>query len=284
MMYKKERETLHVKTYHLHKHSNQMEYLTFPSFEQFSNLKHLFSTRNGGISTGCFESLNFAFRDDDLNTNVHHHYQQLAEVLGTKEDHLVTSAQTHTANIRIITKDDSGKGLTRQKDFADIDGLVTNETDLGIITAHADCNAVFFYDPVEQVIGLAHSGWAGTLKNISAAMVQLMEKHFHCLPQNIYVGIGPSLCQDCFEVDFDVSDLFLEANELYAPFIKLTKTKAMIDLKQIIQLQLDQMGILKSNISQMDLCTRCHPELFYSHRRQGIQRGVMVAAMILHKS
>ena len=284
MINKKEREPFNVKTYHLHKHSNQMEYLTFPGFEQFNNLSHLFSTRNGGISTGCYESLNFAFREEDLKSNVHHHYQQLAEILGTNEDHLITSAQTHTANIRIVTRADCGKGLTKEKDFSDIDGLITNETEIGIITAHADCNAIFFYDPVEKVIGLAHSGWSGTLENIVAAMIKLMKEQFKCLPQNIHVGIGPSLCQNCFEVDFDVSNQFMKACALYEPYIQISQSKAYIDLREIIHLQLDQTGILQTKISQMDLCTKCHPELFYSHRRQGIHRGVMVAAMILHES
>lgn len=271
-----------MKTFHLHKHSNQMEYLTFPVFEQFKSISHLFSTRNGGISSGCYESLNFAFQSEDLSSNVHYHYHQLAEVLETDVDHLVTSAQTHTANIRIVTKEDCGKGLTRAKNFSNIDGLLTNEPNIGIITAHADCNAIFFYDPVEQVIGLAHSGWSGTLQNIAAAMVALMKKHYHSIPENIYVGIGPSLCQDCFEVDFDVSDQFLQANSLYEPFIRASKTKSYIDLRKIIRLQLNQAGLDQSKISQMDLCTKCHPKLFYSHRNQGIKRGVMVASMILH--
>lgn len=271
-----------MENFHINKHQNQMEYLTFTSLEQFPSISHLFSTRNGGISTGCYHSLNFAFQSGDLLSNIHYHYRQLAEVLGTSEENLVTSAQTHTSNIRIVSSSDCGKGLTKQKDFSNIDGLLTNQPNIGIITAHADCNAIFFFDPVNKVIGLAHSGWSGTLKNIAGNMIQQMTQEFYCNPDHIIIGIGPSLCQKCFEVDFDVSEQFIRANSLYQPFIEYTSKKAYIDLRKIILFQLGLQKIPLDNISQMDLCTKCRPDLFYSHRNQGTQRGVMVAAMILH--
>lgn len=115
------------------------------------------------------------------------------------------------STIREVTEADAGKGVTRPKDYRDVDGLVTKERRLALVTGHADCNAVFFFDPAKQVIGLAHSGWRGTLGGIGRAMVQTMASRYGCEPEDILAGIGPSLCQECFEVDQDVAQAFFDA-------------------------------------------------------------------------
>ena len=167
------------------------------------------------------------------------------------------------------------------KDYNDIDGLVTNERNIGIITAHADCTPVQFYDPVHKVIGVAHSGWSGTLKNISGNMVKLMTTTYNSNPEDILVFIGPSLCQDCFEVDVDVKEQFLASNEAYIDYMYDINEKSYIDLRRIIEHELLQEGIKEYNIECSTLCTKCNPDIFYSHRVMGTKRGVFASAMIL---
>ncbi|MGN0659686.1 MAG: peptidoglycan editing factor PgeF [Emergencia sp.] len=270
----------YTQNYHLHS-DGERQYLTFPRLEQYKELRHLFTTRRGGVSTGCCASWNFGARTLDTEENIRRNYELLAETLGTTAEHLATSAQTHTVNIREVTAADGGKGACRERDYDDVDGLVTDEKGLAIVTGHADCNAVFFFDPQKQVIGLAHSGWRGTLGGISAAMVNRMETRYGSRPEDIIAGIGPSLCRDCFEVDTDVAELFFEKNHDYRQYAYRRGVKYYIDLKKIIRKDLLDAGLREENLLDMGLCTRCDTDTFFSHRGQKGKRGIMAAAMML---
>lgn len=266
--------------YQLHK-EGERQYLTFPQLDQYGELKHLFTTRRGGVSEGCCASWNFGERHLDTDENILQNFEILGQVLGADTDQMVTSAQTHTTNIKVVTAEDRGKGVVRERNYKDIDGLVTDERNIAIITGHADCNAIFFFDPVRQVIGLAHSGWRGTLAGIGAAMVSKMKTEYGCSPSDIIAGIGPSLCQDCFEVDEDVALAFLDADAAYRDFAYERGSKTHIDLRGIIRRDLLAAGLEPGNLSDMGLCTKCNKDLFFSHRGHQGKRGLMIAAMML---
>lgn len=266
--------------YHLQK-KGDCQFLTFPQWEKYGELKHMFTTRYGGVSEGCCGTWNFGAKSLDSVENIHRNYEILADVLETDLQHMVTSAQTHTTNIRIVSGEDGEAGIPPTPGFQDVDGLLTDERNLAIITGHADCNAVFFFDPVKQVIGLAHSGWKGTLGGISEQMVSKMVESYGCRPSDIQAGIGPSLCQDCFEVDQDVADLFFERNAAYRDFAYSRGIKSYIDLKQIIKYDLRRSGLLEENLFDMGLCTKENTDMFFSHRGQQGKRGIMAAVMML---
>ncbi|MCR4956754.1 MAG: peptidoglycan editing factor PgeF [Lachnospiraceae bacterium] len=257
-----------------------ISYYSFPIFQGYP-VKSVFTTRKGGVSTGCYDSLNFAYNSGDKKENVRENFHRLATLMGTTEDHLITGDQTHTNHVLVVTKEDMGKGVTKEKTYHDIDALVTNTPGLCLTTAHADCNPIQFYDPVKGVIAATHSGWAGTLKNIAAATLDVMVKQFSSEASDILVGIGPALCQDCFEVDQDVAEKFLLANEHYREFMYQKGIKSYIDLKAIIHHQLTSLGVLDHHIENIPVCTKCNKDLFYSHRNMGKQRGVMVSAIML---
>ena len=189
----------------------EMEYLTFPGLTKTGCVRHLFTTRTGGTSSGIFESLNLSFTRGDDRDCVLQNYDRVAEVLGITRDRIVCSDQTHTTNIRIVTKEDAGKGIDRQRDYADIDGLITNEKGLALATFYADCVPLYFVDPVREVIGLAHSGWRGTVAGMGKKMVERMHAAFGCDPADIHAAIGPSICQECYEVSSDVAEEFQNA-------------------------------------------------------------------------
>ena len=259
---------------------NGVAYYEFSIFHNHP-IKAVFTTRNGGVSTDYYTSLNFGFSSGDEEEAVRENYRRLAECLNTDLDHLVTAAQTHTTNIRVVTAEDIGMGVTHPRDFQDIDGLVTNVPDIGLITAHADCTPIQFYDPVKKVIGVAHSGWMGTLKNISRSMISAMKSNYGCNPEDLLVAIGPSLCQDCFEVDEDVAQMCLQENPSYEAFMYRKGIKSYIDLRRIIEQELLAEGIRPDRIECHPICTKCNPKLFFSHRNMGTKRGVMASAMIL---
>lgn len=277
--------------YTLHER-NGVKWLTFPQLDRYPELTHLFTTRHGGVSTGEKASWNFGKGPDESWDNILENYGILAEVVECDRSRMVRTDQTHTANVLAVTEEHLGMGILREREYTDIDGLVTNLKGVTLITSHGDCNALFFYDPVNQVIGQAHSGWKGTLKEIGGEVIRVMKKEYGCVPEHILVGIGPALCQGCFEVDEDVAQLFYEKNAGWRKLAQTrdigvcsetgeTRRKHYINLKGVVKETLLGAGILPENIFDMGLCSKCRPDLFYSYRGQKGRNGNMVAAMKL---
>lgn len=147
-----------------------LEYLTFPLLERTGIVKHLFTTRLGGVSRGECATMNFSVDRDENRENVLENYRRIAGVLDCRVEDMVASHQTHTTNIRRMTSADKGKGILRPRDYADVDGMVTDEPGLVLNTFYADCVPLYFVDPVHRAVGLAHSGWRGTAGRMGARM------------------------------------------------------------------------------------------------------------------
>ena len=107
----------------------------------------------------------------------------------------------------MVTEEDKGKGVLREKDYRDIDGLITNIPGMTLTTFYADCVPLYFIDVKNKAIGLAHSGWRGTVERMGAHMIKAMGEAFGSRAEELYVGIGPSICQECYEVSKDVACL-----------------------------------------------------------------------------
>ena len=183
-------------------------YLTFPSFEAIPFVYHAFSTRLGGVSSGIYSSMNLNFGRGDDESNVRQNYALFCSAAGIDPDTLVVSDQTHTANILAVTKEDCGKGYNRPRTWTDIDGLVTSDPGVTLVTHYADCVPIYYIDPVKRVVALAHAGWKGTLLAIASGMIRVMQEQFSCDPADIEVAIGPSIGVCCFEVDKSTADAF----------------------------------------------------------------------------
>ena len=198
------------------------EYLSFPAIEETGVVRHLMSTRLGGVSEGDLWSMNVSFSRGDKTENVNENYRRIAAALGCTPEDFVFSDQTHTTNIRHVTEADKGKGLLRPRDYADVDGMITDEPGIVLSTFYADCVPLLFVDPIKRAVGLSHSGWEGTAGGMGRKTVEAMEKAFGSRPEDILVGIGPSICQDCYEVSEDVAEAF--RNLLSGEEMKKVKT------------------------------------------------------------
>lgn len=260
---------------------NGVEFLTFDHFNKHKNLIHAFTTRNGGVSEGCYKSLNFGFNSGDKVHNVKTNYKILGKTFNINNEDMVLTHQTHSANILSVYEKHKGQGVTKKRNFQDIDGFITNVPKIALLTSHADCASLFFYDQKKYIIGLAHSGWRGTVKKIGEVMVKQFIEDYNSNPQDIIVGIGPSIGQCCFEVDKDVYDIFINEDMRYEKFIFKKKQKYHIDLWRINMLILTDNGILNNNIISSNLCTVCNNDIFFSHRGQKGKRGIMLGVMML---
>ncbi len=133
--------------------------------------------------------------------------------MGVAVEDMVLSKQTHTTNVRVVTAEDKGKGVMRERNYTDVDGMITNVPGICLVTSYADCVPLYFVDPVKKAIGLSHSGWRGTVGKIGKNTVQLMQENFGSKPEDLLAAVGPSVCMDCYEVSEDVIEQFKEAFE-----------------------------------------------------------------------
>lgn len=179
---------------------NGVTWLTYPAFEKIPGIVHGFSTRLGGVSQGIYESMNLSFTRGDNEDAVRENYRRLSDAMGFSMGDIVTSDQTHTTNVHVVTETDRGNGITKPRPYTDVDGMITNVPGLVLATFYADCVPLFFVDPVHKAVGLSHSGWRGTVGKIGKATVEKMAEEFQTDPSELYAAIGPSICQDCYEV------------------------------------------------------------------------------------
>lgn len=259
----------------------RLEYLTFPLLEQTGVVKHLFTTRLGGVSRGEFSAMNLSFTRGDREEDVHANYRRIAKVLGCEPGDMTASHQTHTTNIRRVTQDDKGKGIVRERDYEDVDGMITNEPGIVLVTYYADCVPLYFVDPVHRAVGLAHSGWRGTVGRMGECMVRAMEVNFGSRAEELYAAIGPSICRDCYEVSGEVALQFQEmlGDSVLSPGKK--PGKYQLDLWLSNQMILEQAGIPKERIAVTDICTCHNSEYLFSHRASGGRRGNLGAFLML---
>lgn len=265
----------------------QIEYLTFPLLEQAGMVRHLFSTRVGGVSEGIYASMNLSYARGDKKEAVDENFRRIAEIFQTTPDHIVCSKQTHTTNIRRVTMQDMGKGVTRPFDYDEIDGLVTDEPGIILCTSYADCVPLYFVDPENQAIGLAHSGWRGTVNRMGAVMVRTMQEIFGSKQQELLAAIGPSICQECYEIGEEVAENFRESFPGEWQYLLKDGKKAgkyQLDLWEANRRILLNAGVLPEHLAVTDVCTCCNKEVLFSHRASNGKRGNLAAFLELRKS
>lgn len=260
----------------------EMLYYTFPALDDLGCVRHGFSTRLGGVSDGIFASMNLSFTRGDDDAAVRENFRRFCAAIGVPADNVVISAQTHTANVKVVTAADRGRGITREKEYTDVDGLITNEPGVVLCTQYADCVPLFFADSVKRVVATSHAGWRGTAAGIAAVTVRKMEEVYGCRPEDIVAGIGPSIGHCCFEVDGPVYEAFTQV-EVFDDtcYTDNGGGKYHIDLWQVNRRWLLSAGVQPRHITVTDLCTRCRPDVFWSHRETGNDRGSLAAFIAL---
>ena len=266
------------------KEKNHVPYIQFKNLSATGIVKHGFSTRKGGVSTGLFSSMNLNFKRGDDPDAVLENYRRMAAALNMRVEDMVLSDQTHTTNVRVITEEDRGKGILKPQDYSDVDGMITNVPGIVLVTSYADCVPLYFVDPVRKAIGLSHSGWKGTVGHIGQKTVWKMHEVYGSEPKDIVAAIGPSICQSCYEVSDDVAEAFranFTADEAADILLDKGNGKYQLDLWKANWYVLTDAGILTEHLSVTDLCTACHPDLLWSHRKTNGQRGGLSAFLSL---
>lgn len=228
--------------------------------------------------------MDLSFVRGDEEEAVRENFRRIGASMGVSCEDMVFSQQTHTTNVRVVTEQDRGMGMTRPLEYSDVDGLVTNVPGLCLVTFYADCVPLYILDPVQKVIGLSHSGWRGTVGKIGKKTVEMMTKEYGSDPKDILVAVGPSICQDCYEVSEDVIQQFQQNfDPIYWEriFYQKDNGKYQLNLWAANACVFQESGILKEHMAVTNVCTHCNSDVLYSHRTMGNDRGSLAAFLAL---
>ncbi|MCI8514728.1 MAG: peptidoglycan editing factor PgeF [Lachnospiraceae bacterium] len=262
-------------------------FFVFPLFERTGLVRQGFSTRIGGVSKGEFASMNFVSTRGDDPEAVRENYRRMTRALEIPAERMVLAKQTHTTNVRVVTEEDAGKGFIRERDYDEVDGLLTNVRELPLVTFYADCIPLYFLDPVKKVIGLSHAGWRGTLNRMVEVTVEKMRETYGSAPEDILAGIGPGICRDCYEVGKEVAEAFYgswEKDACRRILFPEANGKYHLDLWEANAVCLRKAGILPEHLAVADICTCCNKDFMFSHRASGGRRGNLAAFLCLNRT
>ncbi len=260
------------------KEVNGVPYLSFLLLEQTGVVKHGFSTRLGGVSKGHCATMNISTTRGDALEAIEENRRRIAAAIGVAPSDFTYTHQTHTTNVAVVREKDRGGK------FPDTDGMVTNVPGICLVTFYADCVPLFFVDPVHRAVGLSHSGWRGTVGRMGEVTLKLMQKQYGTDPEQVVAAIGPSICQDCYEVSGDVIEKFRETfDEVLWPelFYEKSDGKYQLNLWRANQLVLTEAGVRSEKIAVTNVCTHCNPEILFSHRSTGTARGNLSAFLAI---
>jgi polyphenol oxidase len=248
------------------RNANHMDLKAWQSIN--SNLIVGITTRDGGVSQAPFSKMNLGFHVKDCEEDVLQNRQIIAQQLGIPLTHWVCAEQVHDSLVKKVTKKDSGKGaLTHTSAISKADGLYTNELNLLLVSLYADCVPLYFYAPNYNMIGLAHAGWKGTVKQIAQKMIRTWVEKEQIPIDEIYVAVGPSIGSCCYEVDdYVINEVKKLHNHFPVPYKDKGNGKYQLDLKRLNVLLCVEEGINEDQLSVSHYCTSCRNDLFYSFR------------------
>lgn len=265
----------------------------FDHFNETGRLAHAYSSKMGGVSEGVFESMNLGHERGDRPEHVVMNYKRFLEGFEMDETKLVLTQQVHKNHVALVGATDSHPikwwmDEDRPSRLLGVDGLITNDKGVVLTTFYADCVPLFFYDPVNEAIGLSHAGWRGTVAKIGPMTIAKMKETWGTKPQDLLVGIGPSIGPCCYEVGESVKNEFenIMNHDIIGQIAKKGRLSQegqhyMLDLWEANRLLLLEAGCQLDHIIVSQHCTLCEKERFFSHRHQGVNRGSAAAFLAL---
>lgn len=248
-------------------------YLKYKILDEYDFVNHAVSTRHGGVSKGdALGTLNLGYNTKDTPANVTENYERFCKFAGFDSKNLVFGFQTHSANVRYVTEDDRGKGIYKERDYTDVDALITDKKNVALVIHTADCVPITYTDTKNKAIGNAHCGWRGTFDNLAEITLKEMSARFGTNPKDVVCTIGPAICRKCYEVSEELYNQFMDKFG-YTDAIISKNGKHYLDLMLINKHILENAGVTKIAVS--DLCTMCNKDDLYSHRGLGPERGLL---------
>ncbi len=259
---------------------DKIKYLESPLLKEYDFITHAFCTRCGGVSEGNFANLNFSLREGDEEKMVSRNWETLASSFDLSVEQFFMAKQVHSDGILVID-DDPASPLIGDPTI-DFDAIISNRPGLAIGILTADCVPVLLVDTTKRVIGIVHAGWKGTSLNIAEKAVDTFVRRFSSSTTDIIAAIGPAIGRCCYQVDDVVFEAMKEDGNRNSFFSKCNeKGKWMFDLPLANRFQIQRAGVPPENIFLLNVCTSCHVDIFFSHRRDRGNTGRQLSFIFL---
>jgi YfiH family protein len=226
------------------------------------------TTRVGGLSQTPYDSLNLGFHVGDVGERVRLNRLAVGGALGRKLLEPVVGDQVHGATVRSVGALHAGtRWQAAEKALAETDGLVTNTPRLPLVTLVADCLPVALVDSTGSAAAVVHAGWRGLAEGVLENAIEAMRETWDSEPSEVVAWLGASIGPCCYEVGPEVALHFPSAVRAG------DADRSFFDLRAEARRRLRACGLVEENVTGLELCTSCHPELFFSHRRSTREGG-----------
>ena len=241
--------------YHLIE-KNKLSFFTFPKLGNIDSLVHGFTTK-------------------------HWTRKALIKNLNLNDFSIISLKQIHSDKFHFLEKEPNENLIG--------DALITTKPNLLLTVKTADCLPILIFNSKKSVVAIIHVGWKGTIKRLTHKVVQAVIDSLKIKSSSLFALLGPCICSKCYEVGEDVKEILEKEwsslnyvfNSLLVPSFK--EGKYHLDLRKANTVQLEEMGLGQENIFHIKLCTKCNPKLFFSHRRESINKDRMISFIGLKK-
>ncbi len=257
---------------------NRLKYLAIPSFEEAGGVISAFSTRVGGVSPHPFDTLNFSKKREQNDNNFFENLKRFGDAAGFEYKNTVAINYAHSPDLYHAAAGDAGRGIAKENVPMFCDGLFTDTAGLPIMSFHADCVPLFFYDPKVRAIAVCHAGWRGIaahmIKNAVKSLVSLGSRE-----SDILAAVGPCISGEFYEVGPEVADVFISG--FGSDKVEQRNGGLFLDLAGVCAADIMDCGISPGHVTVCGLCTYKEKGLFFSHRRDKGVTGSMAAVLQL---
>jgi len=263
-----------------YREKNGIRIVTVPEWSQ-AGAEVAFTTRWGGVSSGNYAALNLGLHVGDQRDRVLENRSRLLQIFDADLRDAVCCEQVHGCRVAKVTVRDQGRGaFDLDSAIPDCDAMITDQVGLWLLSFYADCIPVCFYDPVHRSIGVAHCGWKGTMDRIADKTLRRMQVEYGTSADQVQVFIGPGIGPCCFVIQPDLqSQVEAEFHGWHDIMTVDADGKITWNLPETNRRMLIAGGVRSGNIAMCEVCTACHPKVFYSYRREQGNTGRMGALL-----
>ncbi len=267
-------------------HPQYSNVLLFDLFDKEETIVHFSTTREGGVSSGSYASLNTGNFSDDSPLNIHENRERIARLFYTPMKNFIIPHQTHGTKVLTVDKDflslDQPSAIEA---MYGVDAVITDEKGLFLCVTTADCVPILLFDKEKGAIAAIHAGWKGTVGRIVENSLSEMGRQYGTSAGDLIVGMGPAISQQHYEAGDELVEAFREGgfdlSDRAVNYREARSGKWHIDLTEINRRELVRLGIPESQVEVSGLCTFENRELFFSARRQTIHSGRMLTGIKL---
>jgi len=293
-----------------------LAWIQHPLLARYSWLVHAFSTRRGGVSCGRSAGLNLGFTQGEVRARVRENRKLFLRQLGAEHFALASLRQVHSAHVYQVSL--AGPGRLEYRLGGNVmpaqrglalpagDALMSDQAGILLSVRTADCLPVLLVDPRHRAVAAIHAGWRGALARIVEKAVGEMRRVYGSQPPTLRAVLGPSIRACCYEVGPEVEEAFQgrfpSANRFFQKTTEHPARHAQrpplsflnsrlprrnsagaphlhLDLTAVTREQLLGAGLVPQHVAEVDFCTACRTELFYSYRQEGRRTGRLMAVI-----